>query len=124
MKQLANIFKLMPTAKPVRSGQGYLALNEFVFPTITFGIENVLSFTAGISILFGSENQLIHLIILSILLSITGQIGDISASLIKRFSDVKNSSDIIPGHGGMLDKIDSSLFNASILFFYLQFFIM
>lgn len=52
---------VMPTAKPVRSGQGYLALNEFVFPTITFGIENVLSFTAGISILFGSENQLIHL---------------------------------------------------------------
>jgi len=69
------------------------------------------------------QHQLIHLIILSVLLSIAGQIGDISESLIKRFSDVKNSSDIIPGHGGVLDKIDSSLFNSFFLFFYLKFFI-
>lgn len=52
---------VMPTAKPVKSGKGYWALNEFVFPTVSFGIENLLSLTAGISIMFGSENQLIHL---------------------------------------------------------------
>ncbi len=70
------------------------------------------------------HNQVIHLIILSILMSATGQTGDISASLIKRFAGVKNSSEIIPGHGGILDKIDSALFNAPVLFFYLKFFIL
>lgn len=93
------------------------------------GVFIALLFTVIINYLFlpqsiFRQNQIIHLVILSVLLSITGQIGDISASLIKRFFGVKNSSDIIPGHGGVLDKIDSSLFNAPVLFFYLKFFVL
>lgn len=49
---------------------------------------------------------------LTILLSIIGQIGDFSASSIKRYAGVKDFGDLIPGHGGMLDRIDSVIFIA------------
>lgn len=110
--------KLIPTISPGKTMEG-----------CTGGVFIALLFTVIINYLFLpkgilGQNQVIHLVILSVLLSITGQIGDISASLIKRFFDVKNSSDIIPGHGGVLDKIDSSLFNAPVLFSYLKFFVL
>ena len=56
---------------------------------------------------------------IGMLLSIIGQIGDFSASTIKRYVDIKDYSELIPGHGGMLDRIDSLLLNsliAAILF--------
>ena len=45
-------------------------------------------------------------------LSIIGQIGDFSASCIKRYFDVKDFSELFPGHGGMIDRIDSVMFIA------------
>lgn len=50
--------------------------------------------------------------IVGIILSLIGQIGDFSASCIKRYVDIKDYSNLLPGHGGMLDRIDSVLFIA------------
>ena len=54
----------------------------------------------------------LFVIISTIALSIIGQLGDFAASSIKRYVDVKDYSNLIPGHGGMLDRIDSLMFLA------------
>ena len=52
------------------------------------------------------------------LLAVLGQLGDLSASLVKRSSGVKDSGGLIPGHGGILDKVDGILFGAPALYYY------
>jgi phosphatidate cytidylyltransferase len=70
--------------------------------------------------IFG-PHTLVHVIILTVLLSFFGQMGDLAASVMKRFCGVKNSSDLMPEMGGVLDKIDSALFNAPVLFLYVKY---
>ena len=58
--------------------------------------------------------------IIGIILSIIGQIGDFSASTIKRYVGIKDFSNLFPGHGGMLDRIDSVIFIAPFAYFLLM----
>jgi phosphatidate cytidylyltransferase len=57
-------------------------------------------------------------IVLTIVLNVAAQLGDLVESLIKRGAGVKDSGAILPGHGGMLDRIDALLFAAPVLWFY------
>lgn len=64
---------------------------------------------------------MVSLCIISFVLSTTGQIGDLSFSSIKRSFQIKDYSHIFPGHGGILDRFDSIIFNAMVLGFLLNY---
>ena len=55
-------------------------------------------------------------------LGVIGQVGDLTESLLKRSTKVKDTGGIIPGHGGLLDRLDSLLFNTPALFYYARLF--
>lgn len=61
---------------------------------------------------FGMNYSYLYIMGIGVILSLVGQIGDFAASTIKRFVDIKDYSNLIPGHGGMLDRIDSLIFLA------------
>lgn len=60
-----------------------------------------------------------HYLILGVLCGIFSQFGDLAASSIKRYVKVKDYSNLIPGHGGILDRFDSILFSSAVVYFYL-----
>jgi phosphatidate cytidylyltransferase len=71
---------------------------------------------------FWGEFPLRHCLILSLLVGLVGPLGDLSESLIKRSVGVKDSGQMIPGHGGLLDRLDALLFTAPLVYYYAVFF--
>ena len=69
-------------------------------------------YTVAMNSIYNLEYSYVLIGIITVVLSIAGQLGDFAASSIKRYVNIKDYSNLIPGHGGMLDRIDSLMFLA------------
>lgn len=109
--------KMAPKISPKKSWEGFFGgivtavvsvlIVGFGYPWIEEMINGSVSFKVNIPLL----------VIVAVVGSILGVIGDFSASLLKRQCEVKDFGSILPGHGGMLDRFDSMLFAAPFLYF-------
>ena len=74
----------------------------------------------GVSLVLGQSP--IHAVVLGLLVGISAELGDLVESQMKRIAEVKDSSHLIPGHGGVLDRLDSILFPPILVYFYVLMF--
>jgi len=70
--------------------------------------------------LFFPSLSVISIMVLGLAIGISGQVGDLAESMLKRMSNIKDSGKILPGHGGILDRIDGLLFAVPVLYIYLN----
>ncbi len=103
--------KLFPRISPNKTWEG--AIFGFIFAVIAMVIAKFL---------FLDFLNWSAIIAFGVIIGIGGQIGDLVESLFKRDAGVKDSSALIPGHGGIFDRFDSLLFTAPIILLYLKYF--
>lgn len=97
--------KLAPIVSPAKSWEGAAAS---VLGSVLFGVVYLEYFVKNLSWW--------QIVILAVAGNIAGQFGDLAESVIKRGAGVKDSGNLLPGHGGMLDRVDSSLFTLPIVY--------
>lgn len=98
---------LAPKVSPGKTIEGSIG---GIFGSLVGGLTAWFWFLEGIS--------LTHCLIVIIICGIIGQFGDLAESIIKRSAGVKDSGSIIPGHGGILDRIDSLIFAGPVFYVY------
>ncbi|MDA8233807.1 MAG: phosphatidate cytidylyltransferase [Clostridia bacterium] len=94
--------------------------------TVEGGVGGILGSIIGTVAFYlvSPQAELVHYIILGIGIAIFGQLGDLAESALKRQAGVKDSGNIIPGHGGVLDRFDSILLTAPLAYYYIKVFIL
>lgn len=106
--------KLCPQVSPKKSVEGAVA-----------GLIGSVLFAVVVWLIFSSMTELPpvwHAAVLGLLGGVAGQLGDLFASLIKRHAGVKDYGSIFPGHGGMMDRLDSVYWATVVMYVYLIWF--
>ena len=100
--------KLMPLLSPKKTWEGFIGgiLFTVLVAVIISGIDHTLHIS--------------HWIVCALIISIVGMYGDMAESMFKRSVKIKDTGNILPGHGGLLDRFDSFLLAAPAVFFYLH----
>jgi len=97
--------KLAPVVSPGKSWEGAIAS---VLGAIIFGVLYLGHFVPQI--------PLWQVAVIAAIANVAGQLGDLAESALKRGAGVKDSGNLLPGHGGMLDRVDSSLFALPVVY--------
>jgi len=105
--------KLAPTVSPNKTIEGSIGGIVAAFLVLvgyTWLIQGAFPFGHG------------ELLLFALLISITAQLGDLTESMIKRYCGVKDSGEFLPGHGGILDRLDSLIFTIPLTYYLLVIF--
>jgi phosphatidate cytidylyltransferase len=101
--------KLAPRISPGKTWEGAIAgVIGGVVITLLFTLDTPLQLPLG----YGQA------VLLGVLISVFGQLGDLAESLLKRSTGVKDSGGLMPGHGGLLDRMDSVVFAGAVVYLY------
>lgn len=102
--------KLSPVISPNKTIEGSIG-----------GSVMCMVFSLGIGFAIGLPWY--HSLVLGLLIAVFAQIGDLCESMIKRDAGVKDSSNILPGHGGFLDRTDSYIMTIPVVYYYVHYFV-
>lgn len=103
--------KLSPHVSQKKTIEG--AIGGILGATIACGVYGLFARYYNVNI------EIYHFLIMGALGGVVGLIGDLAASAIKRYVGVKDYSNLIPGHGGILDRFDSILFVSVVVYYYI-----
>lgn len=115
--------KLAPVVSPNKSWEGAIAsvAGSVIVSLLVFHFQSEISgwFSEGHRLFpRGRETGLADMIVLGVLTNVAAQFGDLFESALKRGAGVKDSGSLLPGHGGVLDRIDALLFAIPIVWYY------
>jgi phosphatidate cytidylyltransferase len=103
--------KLFVSVSPKKTQEGFIGGLLFAL------------FVAFVISKFNNDFTLVNWLIIATIVSVIGTIGDLVESKFKRQANIKDSGNIMPGHGGILDRLDSLLFAAPFVYLYINFII-
>jgi phosphatidate cytidylyltransferase len=101
--------KLAPHISPGKTWEGAIAS---AIVSIAFGAVYLDQLSPGMAV--------VEAVAISALANIAGQLGDLAESALKRGAHLKDSGNLLPGHGGLLDRVDSALFTMPAIYVYLR----
>ncbi|MGM9581638.1 MAG: phosphatidate cytidylyltransferase [Anaerovibrio sp.] len=100
--------KLCPSISPGKTVEGFVG-----------GLIGTTASVAGLGVLFGFDVQVMA--VLGLCICIIATLGDLVESVMKRYTGIKDSGNVIPGHGGIWDRFDSVIYTVPFVYYFVQF---